>query len=597
MRPLPQLPILCLLLAIPLLASPEDHYRKIEARIPMRDGIRLYTAIYVPREPKGPFPILLNRTPYSAGPYGPEAFPSHPGPSEAFRDLDYAFVHQDVRGRFLSEGSFVDERPVLRTRGARDVDEGTDTYDTIAWLLEHLPGNNGRVGMWGISYPGHYVVQGMRCGHPALVAVSPQAPMIDTWEGDDWYHRGAFQLAASFSFFLEFRTRKGPPTDQPGEEIRLDARDGYRYFLEGGPIGPLGRRVFGDREPLWDDGVQHTSYDSFWQIRDLRPHIRDIRPAVLTVGGWFDAEDLFGALACARALRTQSPATRSHLVMGPWTHGQWASSDGSRVGTAQFGQNTSAFFQQEVELRFFEHHLRGSADPKLAAALVFETGTNRWRSFEAWPPSQAVPRTLYFQGGGGLAFQAPEKAGSVTFVSDPAQPVPYTQATTFGYIASYMTEDQAFAAVRPDVVTFQTGPLEADLCLAGPLRPVLRVSTTGTDSDWVVKLIDVIPEGPQMLVRGDVIRGKYRDSFSRPEPFRPGQPTEVAFTLNDICHTFRRGHRVMIQVQCSWFPLVDRNPQTFCDIPWAKPEAFRQATQRVFLGGGSPSRVEVLALK
>ncbi len=618
LRRLLLLPALCAVLGPLAAQAPEppnpvrERYTKREVLIPMRDGVRLFTSIYLPKDTSRPHPILLQRTPYGVGPYGEEAYRRGVGPSAAFADQDYIVAYQDVRGRFMSEGAFVDARPVNPAKGPRDTDETTDTYDTIDWLVKHLPDNNGKVGMWGISYPGHYVAQGMLCGHPALKAVSPQAPMIDLWEGDDSYHRGAFQLTANFGFFLFFHSRHDAPSPDRPEVTEVGTPDGYRWYLDAGPVAGLEGKVKQAPEGIWEEYIRHTTYDAYWQARNLRPHLRGVKPAVLTVGGWFDAEDLFGALACAHTLTEKSPATDSHLVMGPWTHGQWASGNGSRIGTAEFGSKTAAWFEQDVELPFFNHYLKDVPGPALPKATVFETGSNRWRTFDAWPPKQAKPRSFYLESQGRISFARPGATdGFDAFVSDPAKPVPYTQDISFDYSAPYMVEDQRFAARRPDVLVYETAPLTEDLTLAGPVRPVLHVSTTGTDSDWIVKVIDVFPDdapdpahcppgwhaaGQQMLIRGDAIRGKFRNSFTTPEPFVPGQPTEVAFTLPDVFHTFRKGHRLMVQVQCSWFPLVDRNPQTFCDIPHAKPGDFHKAEQRVYHSAGLPSRIDVLEL-
>ena len=590
-----------------------ERYTKQEVLIPMRDGVSLFTALYVPKQLSRPHPILLNRTPYGIDSYGPSKFPHRLGPSPLFLEEGYIVVYQDVRGRFMSEGTFEEARPVNPQKRGLDIDEGTDTYDTVEWLLKNVPNNNGKVGQWGISYDGHYTVQGMLSGHPALVAVSPQAPMIDMWEGDDGYHLGAFQLAANFSFFPHFKSVREKPTPASPRAEPLGAKDGYQWYLAQGSLANLERRYFKGTEPIWSDYVQHWTYDAYWQVRNLRPHIKAVKPAVLTVGGWFDQENVFGALATHRALAAQSPATQEWLVMGPWTHGQWASGDGSRIGTAVFGSNTAAWYQKEVELPFFNHFLKGEADPRLAKATVFVTGENQWRTFDAWPPRQTQPRTLYFQPKGGLSFQGPGPEGSFDeYVSDPAKPVPFTQEITIAHGWNYMTEDQRFAARRPDVLTYETAPLDADLTLAGPLKAALTVSTTGTDSDFIVKLVDVFSDdapdpkdspqgwhasGYQMLVRGNVMRGKFRKSFTTPVPFSPGAAEEVAFTLPDVLHTFKKGHRIMVQVQSSWFPLVDRNPQTFTDIPNAKPEEFRKATQRVFHNVKHPSRLEILVLE
>ena len=613
------LPVLCAVLGPLAAQTPEApnsiqaRYNKREVLIPMRDGVKLFTSIYSPKDTSHPHPILLQRTPYGVGPYGPEAYRRGVGPSPSFMNGEYIVAYQDVRGRFMSEGAFVDARPVNPAKGPKDIDETTDTYDTIDWLVKNLPDNNGKVGMWGISYPGHYTAQGMLCGHPALKAVSPQAPMIDLWEGDDSYHRGAFQLAANFGFFLFFHSQHDHPNGNQPEVTNVGTPDGYRWYLEAGATGGLESKVRQAPEGIWEEYLKHTSYDAYWQARDLRPHLKNVKPAVLTVGGWFDAEDLFGALACAKTLDRQSPGTDSHLVMGPWTHGQWAGGDGSRIGTAEFGSKTAAWFDQEVQFPFFNHYLLDAPGPALPKATVFETGSNQWRSFDVWPPKQAKPRSFYLESQGRISFTQPGATdGFDSFVSDPAKPVPYTQDISFDYSAPYMVEDQRFAARRPDVLVYETAPLKEDLTLAGPIHPVLNVSTTGTDSDWIVKVIDVFPDdtpdpahcppgwhasGNQMLIRGDAIRGKFRNSYTTPEPFVPGRPTEVAFTLPDVFHTFRKGHRLMVQVQCSWFPLVDRNPQTFCDIPHAKPGDFRKAEQRVYHSADLPSRIEVLELK
>lgn len=617
-------PLACLVLSAQVsgqsgpLEPAQARYRKREAMVPMRDGVKLFTSIYEPRDTTRPHPILMSRTPYGAGPYGPEAYRRGVGPSPAFAREDYIVVYQDVRGRSRSEGQFVDARPFNPAKGPRDTDEATDTYDTIAWLLANVPNHNGRVGQWGISYPGHYAAQALLCGHPALKAVSPQAPMIDLWEGDDSYHRGAFQLLANAGFFTFFRSRPPSAPSAPPAPPAQRPPDDYRWFLEAGPVQAVFPKMNQPADPIWEEYLRHHTYDAYWQARDLRPHLKQVQPAVLTVGGWFDAEDLFGALACARTLTRQSPGTASHLVMGPWSHGLWARGDGDRLGPLEFGSKTSAWFQQEVELRFFNQHLKGQAGQPLPKATVFETGKNQWRSFDAWPPRSAKPRAFYLEAQGRLSAAKPDTnpdAGQGVFdafVSDPARPVPHTQEITSGFSPAFMAEDQRFASRRPDVLVYETAPLEADLTLAGPLRPVLQVSTTGTDSDWVVKVIDVYPDdapdpqdqpdgwhagGAQMLVRGDILRGKFRNSFQTPEPFVPGQPTEVAFTLPDIFHTFQKGHRLMVQIQCSWFPLADRNPQTFCDIPNAPPEAFRKAEQRVYRSRTLPSRLEVQVLE
>lgn len=588
----------------------KDAYTKQEFDIPMRDGVKLHTVVYLPKEDKNDHPILMQRTPYSAGPYG-DRFPRRVGPSKLFLDQGYIVAYQDARGRWMSEGKFVDMRPEdhAKTGG---VDESTDTYDTIDWLVKHLPHNNGRVGLWGISYPGYYAACSLIGSHPALKAVSPQAPMNDLWIGDDSYHNGAFQLAANYSFSMFFKSVHPKPTAEEPEPLDAGTEDGYFFYRSLNPLTAEADKRFKDWDPTFAEYLKHTSYDAYWQSRNLSQHLTGVKPAVLVVGGWFDGEDLYGALHTYGAIEKQNPGADNRLVMGPWFHGQWASGHATSMGLARFGEDTSAWYQKEVELPFFNHYLKGGPDPKLAEATIFETGSNQWKRFETWPPRTAKPVTFYFQPEGGLSFVKPgAKGGSDSFVSDPNKPVPHTEKVTLDYDREYMTADQRYAATRPDVMVYTTEPLKADVTLAGPLKPELWVSTTGTDSDWVVKLIDVFPEdakdpegtpdgfhygGYQMLVRGDTIRGKFRNSFEHPEPFTPGKPTKVAFTLNDVCHTFQKGHRIMIQVQCSWFPVVDRNPQVFCDIPSAKPSQFKKATQTIYHDAARASRIEALEL-
>ncbi|MFM8987672.1 MAG: CocE/NonD family hydrolase [Holophagaceae bacterium] len=592
----------------------QDRYTKLEQYVTMRDGIRLFTSIYIPKDNSQKHPILLLRTPYSVAPYGLDSYRASVGPSRSFDGEDYIYVYQDVRGRWKSEGIFVDMNPVKLKKGPKDTDETTDTYDTIDWLIKNIPRNNGRVGMWGISWPGHMVAQGMISHHPALKAVSPQAPMIDLWEGDDAYHLGAFQLAANFGFFTRFGGYRPEPISEAPKPILIDNPDGYDFYLKKSNLSNLSK-VLGNQAIYWDAYISHDAFDTYWQARNLRPHLLDIKPAVLTVGGWFDAEDLFGPLATFKTINKQSPSTNNRLVMGPWTHGQWARGDGSRVGSAVFDANTSLFFQKEIELPFFNHFLKNKGAMNLAKATVFETGSNQWRFFDAWPPKEAVQSAIYFQPKGGLAFEPVKVQSGILpseWISDPAKPVPYTMDITFGYSRTYMTEDQRFASSRTDVLVFETEPLESDLTIAGPLKVHLFASTSGTDSDFTVKVIDVFPNnaptpadspknwnagGYQMLVRGDTLRGKYRNSYSRPEPFVPNEITEVPFILQDIFHTFKKGHRLMVHVQSSWFPIVDRNPQVFMTIKDAKPEDFQKATQRIFHSPRHMSRIEFLQIK
>jgi putative CocE/NonD family hydrolase len=539
------------------------------------------------------------------------------GPSEPAAKEGFIFVYQDVRGRFMSEGEFVDVRPFKEAKGPRDVDESSDAWDTIEWLLRKLPWDNGKVGVWGISYPGFYAAMAATCGHPALVAVSPQAPIADWFIGDDFHHNGAFFLPHAFSFYTAFGRPRPEPTTKSTPRFDHGTADGYEFFLRAGPMPSLDRTYLKGEVAFWKEVMAHETYDAFWQARNTRPHLRGIQPAVLTVGGWFDAEDLFGALETYRSIEAQSPGVANRLVMGPWPHGGWSRGTGEALGRVSFGQPTSRFFEEEIELPFFRYYLKGGADPALPEAYVFETGTNLWHALDAWPPREARPITLYLSGHGRLSKEPPAEAADAydEYVSDPAKPVPYVEDVEVGMKREYMVADQRFAARRPDVLAYRTEPLEDDVTIAGPIAVRLSVSTTGTDADWVVKLIDVYPDdyplqpgepagdrdhpthstmgGYQQLVRGEPFRGKFRRSFERPEPFVPGQVETVEFTMPDAFHTFRRGHRVMVQVQSSWFPLVNLNPQTFVRINEATEADFRKATQRVWRTAARPSLLRV----
>ncbi|WP_165226259.1 CocE/NonD family hydrolase [Aquisphaera insulae] len=595
------------------------NYTKYEYRIPVRDGVKLFTAVYVPKDRTRTYPIMLCRTPYSVQPYGVDEYRDGLGPSELFARDGYIFAYQDVRGRWMSEGEFVNVRPQKDAKtGPSDIDESTDTFDTIDWLVKNVPGHNGRVGQWGISYPGFYTSAGMIDAHPALKAASPQAPIADWFAGDDWHHNGALFLPHAFNFLASFGHPRPAPIKKEtrGESFDYGTPDGYEFFLRLGPLSNANARYFKDDVPFWNELLAHAKFDDFWAARNLRPHLRNIKPAVLTVGGWFDAENLYGALETYRSVESQSPGTTNVLAMGPWYHGGWSHGNGSSLGPIPFGSNTSAHYRESIEFPFFQYFLKGQGAADFPEARVFMTGTNEWRSFDAWPPRKATPMKLYPRPGGSLAADPPadpegdSAPGSFDeYVSDPAHPVEYLDYLTTRMPGDYMIQDQRFAARRPDVLVYQMPPLTSDLTLVGPVQVTLHVSTSGTDSDWVVKLIDVYPDdlavkgtndvslgGYQQLVRGDVMRGRFRKGLATPEPFVPGQVTPVVFRMNDIAHTFRTGHRVMIQVQSSWFPLVDRNPQTFVDIATAKEADFQKATHRLFHSKTSPTCLEVLAL-
>jgi len=597
------------------------HYTKYEFRIPMRDGKRLFTAVYAPKDTSEPHPFLMNRTPYSVGPYGEDQYPRHLGPSDEFEKSGYIFVYQDVRGRWMSEGDFIEMRPHIdQKKSPQDVDDSSDTYDTIEFLLHHVPNNNGKAGIWGISYPGFYTSASIIDSHPALVAASPQAPMTDLFLGDDSYHGGAFMLSANFGFYVFFKPQTEPQAPHPTFDFDFGTPDSYKFYLNAGSLANLEKTYLKGANWLYTDQQSHDTYDSYWQSRDLSRHMKNVKCAVLVVGGWYDAEDLSGPYKTFNAISKFNPGTPTTLVEGPWVHGGWARNDGDHLGDIQFNAKTSEFFRQDVQFPFFELYLKGKgeAQPK---AVVFETGTNVWRTFDSWPPRAATPKTLYFHSGGKLSFDPPtESSSSDSYLSDPAHPVPFVGYTTNTVPQRYMVDDQRFAAARPDVLVYQTEPLEEDVTIAGPISPKLRIASTGSDSDFDVKLIDVYPEdypnpdesgrpnkrvidtpplfmgGYQQLLRGEPMRAKFRNSWEKTEALTPGKQTEVDFTMPDLFHTFRRGHRIMVQVQSSWFPLTDRNPQTFTDIPNAKPEDFVKATETVFHQMDAPSGVEVLIL-
>lgn len=593
-----------------------EHYVKYDYNVPMRDGLHLFTSVYIPKGQQTAEPIMLIRTPYSIRPYGEDEYPNTLGPSEKFAREGYIFAYQDVRGRFHSEGKFEEVRPYkVNKTGPTDTDETTDTWDTIDWLVKHIPNNNGKVGMWGISYPGFYVSEALINAHPALVAASPQAPVGDWFLGDDWHHNGALFLAHAFRWFSA-NDRAG--NDMSGRtqqrNFEYPTPDGYRLFLDTGPLANINDELLKGSVEYWKDFSDHPNYDSFWQQRNVPQYLKNIKPAVLTVSGWFDAEDMYGALATFRAVEADHHAPFNGLVMGPWFHGGWAVTDGQGLGAIQFGSKTAEFYRDQIEFPFFQHFLKGVNDGVPPKAYVFETGANQWRKFAAWPPPSARPSDIYLGEKGTLRFDAPPQDQSAAFdqyTSDPAHPVPY-----IGYIANtmtreYMVDDQRFAATRPDVLVYQTPPVSEDVTFAGPVDVTLYVSTTGTDSDFIVKLVDVYPDdypnpspnpthlqmgGYQQLVRGEPFRGKFRNSFSKPEPFTPGKLSKIEYAMPDIFHTFRRGHRIMIQIQSSWFPLVDRNPQTFTNIYKADASQFKKADERVYHSTTAASHLKVNVL-
>lgn len=575
------------------------NYTKREAMAQMRDGVRLFTTIYAPKDAgmEKTYPVMLTRTPYSVAPYGENEFRSALGPSNAFAREGYIFVYQDVRGRFMSEGDFVHVRPHREKKAAKEIDESTDTYDTVEWVLKNVPGHNGRVGMWGISYPGFYTSAGVIDSHPAIKAVSPQAPVADWFTGDDWHHNGTLFLAHAFTWLYNNDRPRPAPTSQSPPRLDYPTPDAYRFFLDAGPISNINDKYFQGERPMWSDITRHGTYDEFWKARNILPRLKNIRPAVMTVGGWFDSENLYGALKTYRAIEDQNPNIFNMLVMGPWEHGHWAGTDGDSLGDLHFGAKTAAFYRASIELPFFNFYLKDQGKLDLPEAYLFDTGTNEWRTAQSFPLREAQTRQLYFHDANRLAFESPTGDSFDEYVSDPAHPVPHLRGVYPGMKRGYMAEDQRHASRRPDVLVYQSEVLTEDVTVGGPVGVNLHVSTTGTDADFIVKLIDVYPDdakdadddpstapagGLQMMVRGEPFRAKFRDGFERPAPMKPGEVTKVAWTMPDVYHTFKKGHRLMVHVQSSWFPLVDRNPQKFVDIYRATAADFQKATQRVY---------------
>ena len=584
----------------------KENYTHTNHKVAMRDGTHLFTIVYAPKDKTQTYPIIMTRTPYGIHPYEEDKHRFTLGPNPHFVKEGYIFVYQDVRGRYMSEGVYANMRPQLQKAGGpKDIDESTDTYDTIEWLVKNVPNNNGKVGMYGISYPGFYTSAGIVNAHPALKAASPQAPIAD-WYFDDFFHHGTFFLSHAFPFFDRFGDPRGPePSEKRVTPPNYGTNDGYRFFLDIGPLKNVNERYYKNKITFWNEMMDHPNYDKFWQDRNLLLHLKKVAPAVMTVGGWFDAEDLYGTFRTYQAIEKQNPGVFNVLVCGPWAHGQWSHADASSLGQIHFGANTAAFFQKEMELPFFNHFLKGKGEHNLPEAYVFETGVNQWRKFEHWPPKGAKTRTFHFAANGKLANdKVNDKEGFDSFVSDPNNPVPTCDRTAFGMPQAYMTDDMRYASARRDVLTYQTDVLTEDMTFAGPMQAELRVSTTGTDCDWIVKVIDVFPSdvpklrGYQMHVRSELIRGRYRSSFEKPEPFKPNQTTTIKLTLQDVLHTFKKGHRVMVHVHSTWFPLADRNPQKYVpNIFFANDDDFTIETHRVYRNVNDRSMLFVTTLK
>jgi putative CocE/NonD family hydrolase len=592
------------------------NYVKSECKIPMRDGVMLSTIIYSPKDTSNKYPLLLFRTPYNIAPYGTDmGFSPRRGLSAAFIREGYIFVLQDVRGRFMSEGIFRHMTPFIDDKKTDDdIDESSDAYDTIEWLIKNLKNHNNRAGMWGISYPGFYTSYAAINAHPALKCVSPQAPIGD-WFFDDMHHHGAFFLAPNFDFLSSMDLPRHGLTKDWINAFNWKISDGYNFFLRLEPLQNVITRYFGDSISFWNDIVAHPNYDEFWQKRNILSHLKNIKPAVLTVGGWYDAEDLYGTFHTYQCIEKNNSGINNTLVIGPWIHGGWARTDGSFLGNVSFGSKTSLYYRDSIELPFFNYYLKDKGLLNLPEATMFMTGNNEWKKFERWPPENLDSKKLYFRSNERLTYDPPlsNESSFDEFVSDPHKPVPYTEDIAFGMTKEYMTDDQRFASRRPDVLFYETDILHEDIILAGPSTAHLKVSTTGSDADWIVKLIDVYPEdapdnpttrtgkkmsGYQQMVRSEVIRGRYRKSYEKPVPFHPGKVEEVNLELQDVLHCFKNGHKIMVQIQSTWFPLVDLNPQKYVEnIYKANTEDFIKAIHKVYHRPAEASFLEVGVLR
>lgn len=620
----------------------KDNYTKQEVYIPMRDGVRLFTIVYAPKDTGASYPILLNRTPYSIAPYNKDGQTIHRaalGPNYLFAEQGYIFVYQDVRGRYMSEGEFVNVRPDIENKTPKDIDESTDTYDTIEWLVKNVPNHNGSVGMYGISYPGFYTSAGSIDSHPALKACSPQAPVSDWFTGDDMHHNGALFLTQNFNFFSSVGQPRSKPVADNSYLIPWKGQrpvDAYKFFLELGGLKEVAdhyEKVFGIRIPYWDELMANPNYDQYWKDRNILPKLKNIKCATMTVGGWYDNEDLYGALRTYQYIERQNPGIYNVLVVGPWDHGGWSRADGDWLGTAHFTEKTGDYYRRRIEIPFFDKFLKGKGSvDEIGEVTLFDTGSHKWTRHDSYDPKEGVDSALYLGANGSLSFSKPTaRLAFDEYVSDPMNPVPYTQKIVNNYPRDFMTEDQRFASTRPDVLVYQTAPLEKDITVVGDVMPDLFVSSSGTDSDFVVKLIDVFPDdyeypaaggksatgqmervsppansawsvfapgGYQMLLRGEPMPARFRKGFERPVPLTPNKPENLSFVMPGVAHTFKKGHRIMVQIQSTWFPLVARSPQKFMpNYKLGTKNDFRKATQRVYHSASMPSSIRLKVVR
>ena len=583
-----------------------EHYEKTEQLIPMRDGTKLFTAIYTPKDQTKKYPVLLNRTPYTVAPYGADEYKKSLGNFPAEMREGFIFVYQDVRGKWMSEGEFEDVRPVNKTKNKKAIDESTDTYDTLEWLAKNMKNYNQKAGIYGISYPGFYSTMSLVNSHPTLKAVSPQAPVTNWFLGDDFHHNGVLFLNDSFKFMSSFGVKRPQPItpDKGPKSLEYPIKDNYRFYLEGGSVKELKDKYFQDNIKFYNDLFAHPDYDQFWQDRNPLPHLTNVKPAVMTVGGFFDAEDVYGAFETYKAIEKQNPNATNILVAGPWFHGGWVRSKADTFGDMQFGTPTGEYYQQQIELPFFNYYLKDKGNFKPTEAQIFITGSNEWKQFDTWPPKNVTTQKMYLQANGKISFQQTNNTSFDEYIADPNNPVPYQGGVLESRPREYMVDDQRFASTRPDVMVYQTDILTEDMTITGPIINHFFVSSTGTDADYVIKLIDVFPEdtpkyngklmaGYQNLIRAEIMRGKYRNSFEKPEAMVPNLKTNVTYSMPDVGHTFKKGHRIMIQVQNTWFPLADRNPQQFMNVYEATAKDFLKQTQRIY----HDSYIEIPVLK
>lgn len=587
-------------------------YNKEEKFIYMRDSIRLFTSIYTPKDKTEKYPILIWRTPYNSEPFKNKYSNNLRSMLHLLKEK-YIIVFQDVRGRYMSEGEFLDVRPYNPEKKKDETDENSDTFDTIDWLIKNVANNNGRVGIFGISYPGFYSTISLPHSHPALKAVSPQAPVINWFGGDDWHHNGAFFLLDAFSFYANFGRPRPQPTRTSPPPFEYNNEDNYDLFKDIGPIKNIQKFIFGDSIQFWSELMTHPNYDDFWKERNILSHLANIEPATLVVGGWFDAENLQGSLNLYKSIEEQNkPGNKNNLIMGPWYHTQWTLEKAENVGNIHFGTNTSEYFKKQ-ELAFFNYYLKNKGEMNFPEASIFITGANKWMDFNSWPPKDTVIKNLYLNNNEQLSYTKPEiKECYDEYFVDPNKPIAYTEDVHLTRTKDYLTDDQRFSSRRPDVMIYQTGQLNEDITVVGSIDVSLFVSTTGTDADYIVKLIDVFPdqisdypnneknvplEGYQMLVRAEVLRGKYRNSLEDPEPILPNEITEISFKLPDVAHQFSKGHKVMVHIQNSWFPLVDINPQSFLNIYEAEKKDFIKAKHRIYHDSQNPSKISIKILE